>query len=226
MPMANKNPSKAPVPGYHPITRWLHAMLVLGVIFQLACAALMAHPDHVDQKAMAVKTQPPVHKNDKLGDVFMGAHRTGGILVAFVALANLLWAVVARGHPRKRQIAVLFAAQHWKKAVSIAKSLPLIISDKKNLPEPGNALSRVFEMLGILVMSAMAMTGTVIWNLWAGLGYNVSPQAEWVMEIHASVAVFLLLYLAGHISMALIHARAGDPVFARILPLEKSRWLK
>ena len=32
--------------GYHVITRWLHAGLVLGVIFQLAVASMMAHPEH------------------------------------------------------------------------------------------------------------------------------------------------------------------------------------
>jgi len=230
--MANNNPSKSPVPGYHPVTRWLHASLVLGVVFQLICAALMVHPNHADgrstgsminHEAVAVEVLQPTHENDKLGEMFMAEHRAGGVLVALIVLANLLWAVIARGNPRKRQIAILVAAQNWWKALSIAKNLPLIISGKKSLPEPDNALSLVFEMLGLLVMSGMAMTGTVIWNLWEGPGHTVSSQAKWMMEIHASVAVLLLLYLAGHISMALVHARAGDPVFARILPLEKKR---
>jgi len=213
--------------GYHPVTRWLHAGLVLGVIFQLFCAALMAHPDHEEGKhgaqalnheAVAAEMHPAAHQEDGFGELLMAAHRTGGIFVAIVVLANLLWAVIARGKPRKRQIGVLFSTEHWRQALSIAKRLPRMLSGKKSLPEPGNALSLVFEMLGLLVMTAMAITGSMIWRLWAGPGNTVSEQAELMMGIHASVAVLLLVYLAGHVSMALMHARSGDPVFSRIFP--------
>lgn len=224
----DSNPhSTGSVPGYHPVTRWLHAALVLSVVFQLICAALMTHPKHADGKniahainheAVAIQPHMPVHERNTPGERFMEAHRTGGMLVALVVLANLLWAVIARGNPRKRQMAVLFSARYWWKAISIAKYIPLFIAGKKNLPEPGNALALVFEMLGLLVLSAMAITGVAMWNLWDGPGYHVSTQAEWMMEMHASVAVLLLLYLAGHVSMALMHARAGDPVFSRIRP--------
>ncbi len=214
--------SAPPGPGYHRLTRWLHAGLVLGVVFQLICASLMTHPEHADEGKMmhaeAATALHPIPKDDRSGELFMTVHRTGGLLAALIVLANLLWAVIARGDPRKRQIAVLFSIRHWREALSIAKRLPLMMLGKKDLPEPGNALSLVFEMLGLLVMTTMAITGTVVWRLWAGPGNSVSAQAEWMMGIHASVAVMLLLYLAGHISMALMHARAGDPVFARILP--------
>ncbi len=231
MSMANNNPSKSPVPGYHPITRWLHAMLVLGVILQLVCAALMAHPDHADgraminHEAMVVEAQLPVHKNDKFGEVFMGAHRTGGILVALIVLANFLWAVMPRGKPRKRQLAVLVSASHWSEAIAIARSLPQMLAGMHPLPEPGNSLSLIVEMFGLLTMTAMAISGSIVWNMWAGPGSKVSGLAESWMDIHAGIAVLLFVYLAGHVSMALMHARAGDAVFARILPLARRRWL-
>jgi len=31
--------------GYHPVTRWLHFGLILGVGFQLSSSLFMAHPD-------------------------------------------------------------------------------------------------------------------------------------------------------------------------------------
>jgi len=46
MQQTDKHVSPSPVPGYHVVTRWLHAGLILGVIFQLTCAALMADPEH------------------------------------------------------------------------------------------------------------------------------------------------------------------------------------
>jgi len=246
------HPDTPPIPGYHPITRWLHAGLVLGVIFQMVCASLMAHPDHEEGEhggaAMAhVRTEAaahhsghvdtgfsagavahaetlnteahqPAHKRDAFGQWLMAAHRTGGIFVALIVLANLLWAAMPRGKPRKRQIAVLFSALHWSEAVAIAKRLPLMLMGKRPLSEPGNSLSLIVEMFGMLTMTAMALTGSIVWNMWAGPGSKVSESAEFWMEIHAGIAVLLFLYLAGHVSMALLHLRSGDSVFSRILP--------
>jgi len=243
----SQNPG--PVPGYHPVTRWLHASLVLGVIFQLVCASLMAHPEHaegehggadmahaetaashpghVNADAIAATAHAehvmtavdqPMHQKDALGQWLMAAHRGGGLWVAIIVLANLIWAVMPRGNPRKRQLAVLFSALHWSESIAIAKQLPLMLVGKMPLPEPGNSLSLVFEMLGLLTMTAMAITGSIIWNMWAGPGNAVSELAEFWMETHAGIAVVLFVYLSGHITMALMHARAGDPVFVRILP--------
>ena len=226
--------SDSSIPGYHPVTRWLHAGLVLGVIFQLTCAVLMAHPDHADPshnkltlnyEAVAAEMGHPEHEAAELGQLFMGAHRTGGIWVAVIVLANLIWAILLRGVPRKRQISVLFSSLCWREALSIARNIPLMLLGKRPLPEPDNALSLVFEMLGLVVMSAMALTGTVIWMLWAGPGNTVPAVAEFVMGVHTFIAVWLLLYLVGHVSMAFMHARAGDPVFVRILPSKKESTL-
>ncbi|MDQ6965837.1 MAG: cytochrome b/b6 domain-containing protein [Mariprofundaceae bacterium] len=216
--------------GYHQLTRWLHAGLVLGVIFQLVCAALMAHPDHQDhqdgeqhmpalQHAVAAEMPPMDHIGDsKQGQLLMQAHRTGGILVAVIVLANLIWAFLPRGKPRKRQISVLLSKLHWREALSIARNMPQILLGKRPLPKSDNSLSLVFEMLGLLTMSAMAVTGFIIWILWAGPGNQVTAQAEVVMETHAAIAILLFFYLTGHVSMALMHVRAGDPIFSRILP--------
>jgi len=213
--------------GYHPVTRWLHAGLVLGVLFQLVCAVVMASPDHTGNKLDGHATSHSViaaemtrinPESGNTGQLFLQAHRTGGILVAVIVLANLIWALLLRGKPRKRQISVLLSGQHWREALLIARNIPWILCGKRPLPELGNSLSLVFEMLGMLMMSTMAATGTIIWGLWAGPGNDVSPQAELFMETHALVAPLLVLYLTGHITMAVMHARGGDPVFSRILP--------
>jgi len=240
----------SPVPGYHPVTRWLHGGLVLGVVFQLVCASLMAHPDHDEAEhggaAMAyaettaahhaqhvgsvgiaatahavpvtAEVSQPMQPKDAMGQWLMAAHRTGGILVALIVLANLLWAVMPRGKPRKRQLAVLVSASHWSEAIAIGRRLPQMLAGKHPLPEPGNSLSLIVEMFGLLTMTAMAISGSIIWNMWAGPGSKVSGLAEFWMDIHAGIAVLLFVYLAGHVSMALMHARAGDSVFVRILP--------
>ena len=240
--------------GYHPITRWLHAGLVLGVVFQLAVALMMAHPEHQHdgaeqqthvlsdkQESKAVSgaqhhnthehaevNQKPAeiahtaHQNDAFGASLMQAHRNAGLLVVVFVFLNLIWAVLHRGNPKNRQISVLFSQQHWCEALTIAKRLPLMLIGKSPMVESGNALALFVEMFGLLTMTAMAITGLVIWNLWAGLGSQVSPLAELFMQVHGAVAVVLFVYLAGHVSMALLHVRSGDNVFARIVPLYSS----
>jgi len=260
MTQREKTQTATPVPGYHPVTRWLHAGLVLGVVFQLICAAQMAHPDHDkpgggggamshaepasgshDASAQALgqhghdvlassivmpahaesvmaETQHPMHKKGDFEEWLTSAHRTGGVVVALIVLANLWWAIMLRGSPRKRQIGVLLSAQHWSEAGVILKRLPLMLMGKHPLPDPGNALSLIVEMLGMLTMTAMAVSGSIVWSLWAGPGNMVSEPAELWMEVHSAFAVLLMMYLAGHVSMALLHLRSGDSVFARILP--------
>jgi len=188
----------------------------------------MAHPEHADgghgvAMAHAESVTEDMHhplstSQDELGESLMSAHRMGGLFVALIVLANLIWATIRRGESRKRQIAVLVSATHWRKSWQIFKQLSLMLVGKGGLPEPGNALSLIVEMLGMLTMTAMAVSGTIIWNIWAGPGSMVSEQAEFWMGIHAAVAIFLFLYLVGHVSMALLHLRLGDAVFARIRP--------
>lgn len=224
----NEPKSSEPPKPYHPATRWLHAGLALGVMFQLICAFLMAHPEHADgghgmamthSESVTEEMHHPLSASkDELGETFMSAHRVGGLFVAFIVVANLIWAVIRRGELRKRQIAVLVSAAHWRESGQILKKLSLMLVGQGGLPEPGNALSLIVEMLGMLTMTAMAVSGAIIWSVWAGSDNTVTEQAESWMGIHATVAMFLFLYLVGHVSMALLHMRSGDAVFTRIRP--------
>ncbi|MDQ7056952.1 MAG: cytochrome b/b6 domain-containing protein [Ghiorsea sp.] len=242
------------VQGYHPITRWLHLGLALGVMVQISLALWMAHPEHQHGEAAQVspisqhhdtgqhsganhgashqvdtlmvmpdpvqaeQPQHSEHQSTALAKDLMQAHRNIGVGVALIVLMHLFWSLKRRGTEQRRQMGVLFSTQQWAEAANIAKSLPMVLIGKKPMVESGNALALTVEMLGLLTMTAMAITGVVIWTLWAGLGSDVSTLAESVMQMHSAIAVVLMLYLAGHVSMALLHVRSGDKVFARIVP--------
>ncbi|MDQ7002907.1 MAG: cytochrome b/b6 domain-containing protein [Ghiorsea sp.] len=231
--------------GYHPVTRWLHFALALSVIFQISVALFMAHPDHHGDKGHESTTvaigAPNVsehhqdnnshedaqahnkHEESKLSAALMEAHQTAGVLVVLIVLLNVIWAIMRRGASRSRQVSVLFSKQRWWEAITIVKTLPKMLIGKIPLAEPGNALSLIVEMLGLLTMTAMAITGFVIWNTWAGLGNTVSEFSQLVMQIHAGFAVILFVYLAGHVSLAVLHAASGDTVFSRILPVIRKK---
>lgn len=209
---------------YHPITRWLHAGLVFGVTFQLICVLLMTHPDHMDGEHSIATVHSDMHQQEsiaqaKLGQWTMSAHRSVGILVVLIVFANFIWALMRRGEAKKRQIAVLFSVIHWRESWQTLKKLLFMFLGKEKLPEPGNSLSLIVEMLGMLTITAMAISGAIIWVTWAGPGDMVTELAETWMGVHAAVAIALFLYLAGHVSMALLYMRSGDAIFSRISPV-------
>ncbi|WP_038247223.1 cytochrome b/b6 domain-containing protein [Ghiorsea bivora] len=89
---------------------------------------------------------------------------------------------------------------------------------RNSLAESSNVLLFIVEMLGLLAMTAMAIQGFIIWNNWGGLGSLVSSLSQLVIQVHAEFAVVLYIYLAGHVSLAILHVASGDTVFLRILP--------
>lgn len=198
------------IEAYHPVTRWLHLGLMLGVLLQLSSSLLMTHPDE---------------HGGPVGKLLMELHQLDGLAVAAIVLANLLWALMLRGSPEKRQVAVLFSRNVWKDAHLVLKKLPAALTGKTAFISPANSLSLIVEMLGLLAMSGMAITGILIWfNNDAGGGHShehVSQGMEILMTSHALLSKLLWLYVVGHVSMAIMHMRAGARPFARILPFGK-----
>ncbi len=196
--------------GYHPTTRWLHAGLAIGVSLQLFSSLVMSHPDDPETP---------------IGKLWMTFHQLDGLLIASIVLANLIWAIVLRDEEPKRQIAVLFSSQHWREAVLVLKKLPAALIGKTSFISSGNSLAMMIEMFGLLTMAGMAITGTAIWFSHDGAGRivddHVTPMMDLLLTIHSGLVNILWLYLLGHVSMSLMHARAGHRPFARISPIKK-----
>jgi len=192
--------------GYHVTTRWLHAGLIVGVLFQLSSSLLMSHPDD---------------HGTPFGNLLMSLHQLDGLIVAVIVLANVLWAIVMRGEQNNRQMAVLLSPQHWHDAKVVLGKLPAALLGKSAFIQPNNALSMIIEMLGLLVMAGMAITGTIIWFTSEPSGHShehISQGMELLLTSHSLLSKLLWLYVIGHVFMALMHMRAGHRPFARILP--------
>ncbi len=197
-------------PGYHPVTRWLHAGLMLGVLLQLGSSLGMAHPDE--------------HGASAIGRAWMDFHQWDGLLVASIVLVHLLWSIAPRGNPPSRQIAVLYSAGHWREAGRVLRRLPAALAGSVPFISPVNSLSLIVEMLGLLTMAGMAASGVAIrWSGAAATHTHASGEFAWLLGTHALLAKLLWLYVAGHGFMAWMHARAGARPFARILPFGRVR---
>jgi len=195
---------------YHATTRWLHAGLAIGASLQLASSLLMSHPDDPETP---------------MGKLIMTFHQLDGLLIASIVLANLIWAIVRRGEESKRQIAVVFSSQHWREAGLVVKKLPAALMGKTAFISAGNSLAMIIEMFGLLTMVGLASTGTTIWFLHDGASRivedHVSPTMGLLLTIHSGLSNLLWLYVLGHVSMSLMHMRAGHRPFARISPFKR-----
>ncbi|MBL1353616.1 MAG: cytochrome b/b6 domain-containing protein [Zetaproteobacteria bacterium] len=195
---------------YHSTTRWLHAGLAIGVSLQLFSSLVMSHPDDSETA---------------MGKILMTFHQLDGLFIAAIVLANLIWAIVRRGEESKRQIGVIFSSHHWRETGLVVKKLPAALMGKTAFVSAGNSLAMIIEMFGLLAMAGMAITGTGIWFLHDGVSRivedHVTPMMGLLLTIHSGLSNFLWLYVLGHVSMSLMHMRAGHRPFSRISPFKK-----
>jgi len=189
---------------YTALTRWLHAGLALGAVYQLTTSLILLPPDE---------------KGSALGHNMMEAHELGGLVVAAIVIAHFIWSLFLR-KKYPSSIWILFSRTQWAHATSLIPAVLSALIGKSKLPEPGNSLSKVIEMLGLLVVVFMASTGIAIW---IGLPENklavIPHETEFLMNIHSLASNLLWAYIIGHVCMVVAHARAGHASIKRISPL-------
>ncbi len=182
--------------------RWLHAGVAAGAVFQLLTSLILLPPDE---------------KGSAFAHAVMETHEISGLVVAAFVAAHLLWSIRARGD-QHASLRILFSFSQWREAFSLIKTLASILFGKTNMPEPGNSLARIVEMMGILVMVAIAVTGVAMWFILPENSLNMSPTVDLLMNIHSLLSNLLWVYVIGHVFMVWAHIRAGDPVIQRVSP--------
>ena len=175
------------------LTRWSHVALASTIIIQLLTSLVMNGP----------------HRG-RPGDVLFTVHEIFGILALVLAFA--FWCVVAlrrRGTP----VAMLFpwfsprrVRDVWRDGMDhIGQVLRL------RLPafEEESPLASAVHGLGLLLMSVMAVTGTVwfVNDLWIHAS-NTFTRVDIVS--HHLFANLVWAYLIGHAGLAVVHHLAGQ----------------
>lgn len=180
-------------------TRWSHIGLASAVIIQVATSLVMKEPHP-----------------DRAGNVFFTIHEISGLTALFFAFC--FWCTIAarrRGTP----VALLFP---WFSPKRIAA----VFSDALNqlgqifrlrLPhyEDESPLASAIHGLGLLLMSAMAVTGT-IWFASHMLDWPRSTLMRADMIAHHLLANLVWAYLIGHAFVALVHHVAGQASLAKM----------
>jgi cytochrome b561 len=170
-------------------TRLIHAGLAATIILQLATSLVMGGPDEV---------MP--------GDTLFQVHRLSGF--AAMAFAFLFW-VALLVRRRGTEIGALLPWFSNRRRAALAGDIlaHLRAALKFRLPpfEEDGALASAAHGLGLLLMTAMAATGTTYALLvWAGL-HSAEPDGMAVMAIHFALGNLVWAYLIGHAALATLH---------------------
>lgn len=173
------------------LTRTLHLALLIAVMHQLVGSSIMEAP-----------------RLGQPGGLIFDLHEWGGLTSLGLVLLFWFWTLIRRGE------ATLPALLPWFSSIRRA----LVWADFKlhvrslarlRLPEEGDgALASAVHGLGLLTVTAMAVTGT------ASL---IAPGlAEQLIGVHKVIANFMWAYLIAHASIAIIHQLGGRDVMRQM----------
>jgi cytochrome b561 len=174
-------------------------LVAVAIVFQLAISLIMDHPH----------TKRPMTAD---GALYYSWHQWVGL----VALAVLAYAWVYRLLTWKRESqGRIFPWVGATGSAALARETKQFFLLRWTAIPNDGALAGTVHGLGVLIASAMALTGGAIY-LALGPENAVTPTAHSIMDLHSFLSTFMWVYLCGHAVMALWHQYAGHGSFARI----------
>ena len=179
---------------YDRMTRWLHASIALGVIAQLGLSLLMEAPDDQEEELV---TGFPLQ--------LFEAHEYIGIALLAILVLHWLWSLSGHVQGGAGHLFPWFSRERMGKVIADVREIA-----KFNFPDPEvrNDLAGAVHGLGLLVATAMAATGLVIFFNLSETGH-ITELGKTFHEIHETLAPLMWAYLFGHVFVAVIHKRLG-----------------
>jgi cytochrome b561 len=186
-------------------TRLLHLGLALAVTTQLGLSLVMAAPDAHHQHPTALEANT------------FEAHEWVGMAALAIVLAHWLWSAFA---DKGIGLSHLFPWSLQGRR-EIASDLWKLWS--RQLPEGGarGGLPGLVHGLGLLVVSAMVLTGSVIFFSLPENGGPVPERVQDVVEVHQFIASFVWIYWFGHVGLAIVHHFAGNDTLRAMFRLRE-----
>lgn len=182
-------------------TRWLHIGLALTVSLQLAISLLMEPPDEESATALARAA--------------FEAHEFVGMAALIIVLAHWGWSLMSHADGGLTHL-FPWTGDAWGR---VKADIGLLM--KGRLPEggPRGGLPGFGHGLGLLAVTAMALTGGVLFFIFPETG-KPSDTVEFVAEMHKFIANFVWVYWGGHIALALFHKWAGHDTLRAMFSLK------
>lgn len=178
-------------------TRLLHLGLAITVTLQLLVSLVMRAPGPREHSALEV-----------LG---YQIHRYVGLAAFAVVLAHWIWSGTTHGRAAVRN---LFPALPDKR-MRVMHEIRGIFA--KRLPDsetPGGVISLVHG-LGLLAVSALALTGVVLFVWWPEVG-RPDKLTHTLGDVHSALSNLVWAYWIAHVGMALVHHYLGHDTLRKM----------
>lgn len=189
------------------VTRVLHGLLALAVIHQLAVSLIM---------------EPPKHGHDApgLAGTTFDLHEGVGLFTFGVVLAFWLWSLVRSGETPVAVMVPWFSRER-RRALMTDLGHHWSALRRWRLPDyrPRSPLPAAVHGLGLLAITAMGATGTVIYFAHGQPGL-VGQVAKATWEVHEALANLAWAYLIGHAGLGVLHGLAGHDIMRPMFRLQ------
>lgn len=187
---------------YTRFIRLSHALTAVAITFQLVISLIMDHPHR--NKPMTID-----------GGLYYRWHEWVGL--AALAILACGWIYRLINWKRESQGRLFPWVASPGRLSLVRETGRLLLLRWTTIPEDG-ALVGTIHGLGVLIASAMVITGSV---LYVALGPQdtVTPSVNNLMDLHSFLSIFMWVYLCGHALMALWHQYMGHGSLARIFKL-------
>jgi cytochrome b561 len=191
---------------YDRIIRWLHAGIALGVSVQLCSSLFMDVP-------------APARPLAGTGYQVFLVHRWSGVTIATLVILHWFWGLSGHVTGGWGHLFPWFSGPRFRHLMSDIRDVPKWLQgafpsqQAETIP-----LAGAIHGLGLLAVSAMALSGTIIFFLMGPHG-TVSPLVAIVRQGHSYMGRVVWVYLLGHVGIALLHQLRGDRLITNMFNL-------
>lgn len=181
-------------------TRILHAALAVAIVHQLVVSWFMERPK-------------PGRSPENLA---FELHETVGLITLGLLALFWLWTMVRRREDGLGALFPWFSAERRRRVVAdLGAYRASLIQRRVPPPAAETPLASAVHGLGLLVATAMAVTGAVVYAVMGADG-SLSGNGRFVLELHEVLANLMWAYLIGHAGIAIIHDIAGHRILGRM----------
>jgi cytochrome b561 len=172
--------------------RVLHALFAIGISTQLLLSTVMRQPR-------------PGRVRAALETLTFAAHEYVGLALLAVLIAH--WLLHVAGHAPKG-LAHFFPWFSRERARRVADEARDLLRFRIAAPETQDAVAGAIQGLGLVIASALAITGGLIYVGLADDG-TMSATVRSIRKVHTTLAPLMWGYLGIHVAAAMAHVAAG-----------------
>ncbi len=181
-------------------TRILHTALAVAIVHQLVVSWFMERPK-------------PGGSPENLA---FELHETVGLITLGLLALFWLWTMVRRREEGLSDLFPWFSKERRNRVFAdIGTYRDSVVQRRLPSPEAATPLASAIHGLGLLVATAMAVTGAIVYAVMGADG-SLSGNGRLVLELHEILSNLMWAYLIGHAGIAILHDVTGHRVLGRM----------